>query len=62
MDFNFETGRVENGLTVENLLRFLSDLHSELTDTGVLPDGVSTETHQQLQVLASEADARGLTE
>lgn len=57
MEFNFETMRLDREPTVKELLQWIQDLHSQLTDNGILPDGVDSETHNQIMILSNEADA-----
>ena len=51
MSFNYETEKVR-GITKANLLKWIADLHGELATLGVLPGEISTETHQQMMILA----------
>lgn len=50
MEFNYEAEAV-SGLTIQDLLRWITGLHSQLTDVGGY-ESLDTETHQQLMILA----------
>lgn len=52
MDFNYETQKIVGQFTKRDLLVWIKNLHTELTDNGHLPGSVSDETHQQLVILA----------
>jgi hypothetical protein len=56
LEFNYEQETAEF-VNAYSLLKWIRDLHTELTNTGCLPDHISTETHQQLMILAKIADA-----
>jgi hypothetical protein len=58
--FNYDDGEA-SGLTVPSLLEWISELHSELTNAGLLPgvgdlDLISDETHQQIVILSTIAE------
>ena len=52
-----------SNLTIASLLLWISDLHTELTNAGLLPGddaGISDETHQQIVILAMAAEEKPL--
>jgi hypothetical protein len=55
MRFDYEKGKVKN-LTVPALLKWISEVHSEMTNNGLLPDSVSDQTHNEMMLLAAAAD------
>lgn len=58
-DFNFEAATADD-VTRETLLRWIGNIHTELTNCGLLPgddNGISDQTHQELMILAKMADA-----
>ena len=52
IDFNYERETVEQPLTVKDLLEWIGKLHSEMCDLGLAIDNLSTESSQQLAILA----------
>lgn len=56
IEFRFDPYGASN-VTVENLLKWIGELHGELTDNGTWAE-LDTETHLQLMALATEADNR----
>lgn len=50
--FDYEHEEVTKPLTVTALLNWIQELHTEMSDLGLLPGKISTQTHQELMILA----------
>lgn len=56
IEFDFNRLSIVKGATVPDLIKWIGELHSELTNAGILPDKVSNQTHNELMVFSSLAD------
>lgn len=57
IEFDFDNQTITSELSVASLITWIGALHSELTNEGHLPHGVSDQTHNELMVFAHMTDS-----
>lgn len=55
MNFDYDK-EIVSDLSIHDLLKWISALHGEMASNGLLPDGISSELHLQMMLLAKAAD------